>query len=126
MYADRGSRRVSGSERRIRTHVRALRLSDDELHQLNIRAAAAGLTVGTYLRTVALGDAGPRARRRPIIERELLAKLLGQLGKMGSNLNQIAFAANRGDELDRIALRRGLADVASLRVAVLEVLGRAP
>lgn len=126
MYANKGERRISGSEKRIRTHVRALRLSDDELHKLNIRAAEAGLPIGTYLRVVALGSAGPRARRRPIIEREHLARLLGQLGKVGSNLNQLAAASNAGDLVYKTSLARSLADLAAMRGAVLEVLGRAP
>lgn len=126
MSAEPGDRRISGSEKRIRTHVRALRLCDDELHKLNIRAAEAGLPVGTYLRLMALGEAGPRARRRPVIERELLARLLGHIGKVGSNLNQLAAAANSGDLVYRGRLERGLTDVAAMRLAVMAVLGRAP
>lgn len=126
MYAEHGERRTSGSDKRIRTHVRGVRLSDEELHQLNRRAATAGLPVGTYLRVQALGSAGPRAQRRPVIEKEILARLLGHLGKVGSNLNQLAAAANSGDPVQRSSLEHGLADLAAMRRAVLEALGRQP
>ncbi len=99
--------------------------SDDELLELTTRAQAAGLPIGTYLRVTALGSAGPRARRRPIIERELLARVLGHLGKIGSNLNQLASSTNAVGVLDRSKLDRGLADVAEMRLAILEALGRA-
>lgn len=35
-------------------------------------------------------------RRKPTYDVELLSKILGQLGKIGSNLNQIAKTANSG------------------------------
>jgi len=126
MYANDGDRRASGSEKRIRTHVRALRLSDDELTELSARASTAGLPIGTYLRLMALGSAGPRAQRRPLIERELLARLLGHLGRVGNNLNQLAAAANSGEGIRQAGLDRGLRDLAEMRQAVLEALGRTP
>jgi hypothetical protein len=119
-------RKISGSETRQRAHVRGVRLTLQEDAMLNAKAQAAGISVGAYIRATALGDAGPRSRRRPIIERELLARLLGHLGKVGSNLNQIAAAVNSGDELDQLGLTRGLADVAAMREAVFEALGREP
>ncbi len=45
-----------------------------------------------------LGDSpGPRTRRNPGPDMVLLAKVLGQLGKTGSNLNQIAHRLNEYD-----------------------------
>lgn len=124
MMTDANERRVSGSETRRRVHVRAVRLDDGELQFLSRRAQEAGLTIGAYIRRTSLGDAGPRARRRPIIERELLARLLGHLGKVGSNLNQIAAAVNSGEEIDRDHLAQELANLAKLRGAVMDALGR--
>ena len=51
-----------------------------------------GSSVGAFLRALALGDAGPRAVRTPPVERKELARLLGHLGKVGSNVNQLAHA----------------------------------
>ena len=59
-------------------------------------AREAGLRIGGYLRALALGSAGPRAVKRPAVEREQLARLLGELGKLGSNVNQIAKMVQHG------------------------------
>ena len=72
----------------------AVRFLDEEHAAIQAKADAAGLSFGAYLRTCALGDAGPRARRSPTINRELAAHAIAELNKAGSNLNQIAHAVN--------------------------------
>ena len=62
-------------------------------------AEQAGLSVGAFLRALALGNAGPRAVRRPPVERKELARLVGHLGKVGSNINQLAHGFNRDRHL---------------------------
>jgi hypothetical protein len=88
-------------------------------------AAKAGLSVGAFLRTQALGDAGPRAVRRPPIERKELARLLGWLGKHGSNVNQLAHAYHRMGKFpgfaELVAIRK---EVAEMREALMKALGR--
>ena len=85
----------SGSETRQRSAAPArMRLSADERAQLEAAAERAGMTLGAYMRHQCLGTSGPRAVRRPPVERAALAQLLGQLGKVGGNLNQIARALN--------------------------------
>ena len=92
---------------------------------INNTASRVGLSVGAYLRALALGSAGPRAVRRPPVERKELARLLGHLGKVGSNLNQLAHAYNRdgsvpgADELNAIRQQVG-----ELRDALMAALGR--
>ena len=71
-----------------------MRLDDEECAAVQIRAEKAGLSMAAYLRACALGDAGPRARRSPTINRELAAHAIAGLNKAGSNLNQIAHAVN--------------------------------
>lgn len=62
------------------------------------------MTVSAFMRHQCFGTAGPRAVRRPPVEWKALAQLLGELGKCGSNLNQIARALNQGrDEPPRLA-----------------------
>lgn len=90
----------SGSERRQRTgHPAQMRVTPEERAQLEARAERTGMTVSAYMRHQCLGEAGPRAVRRPPVERAALARLLGQLGKCGSNVNQIARALNSDREL---------------------------
>ncbi len=57
-------------------------------------AAKAGLSVGAYLRALALRYPGPRSVRRPLPGQAELVRLLGHIGKIGSNVNQIAKIAN--------------------------------
>jgi hypothetical protein len=78
------------------------------------------------MRAAALGDAGPRAVRRPPIERKELARLLGHLGKVGSNLNQLAYAFNSRGRVPALAeLTAMRQQVGELRNALMAALGRA-
>lgn len=117
----RGRRRVEDAKRSFVS----VRCTADERLLIDTAAARAGLTIGAYLRTLAFGKAGPRAKRRPPIERVELARLLGELGKIGSNVNQIAHAYNsrgRTPELgELVALKRAIEQV---RDALMTALGR--
>ena len=86
-------RNTPRSEARQRAARVTVRFLPDEHAELEARAAAAGLSPSAYLRACALGDAGPRARRSPTVERSLAAQAIAELNKAGSNLNQIARAA---------------------------------
>ena len=82
------------SETRERVKRKTIRFLDEEFTAIEAKAAAASLSFGAYLRSCALGDAGPRAQRSPSLDRELAAKAIAELNKAGSNLNQIARAVN--------------------------------
>lgn len=117
----RGRKRVEVA----RTKLIPVRCTADERAAIKAVADKAGLSVGAYLRAAALGDAGPRAVRRPPIERKELARLLGHLGKLGSNLNQLAHAFNsRGRVPALIELDRIRGDVREMRDALMAALGR--
>ena len=88
--------RRSGSEIRQRGAPVSIRFTADERNALDAAAERAGLSVGAYVRTVVLGAPGPRAARRPPVERRELARLLGEVGRLGGTANQLAHAANRG------------------------------
>lgn len=87
-------RNTPRSEARQRAARVTVRFLPDEHAELEARASAAGLSPSAYLRACALGDAGPRARRSPTVERSLAAHAIADLNKAGSNLNQIARAVN--------------------------------
>ena len=117
----RGRKRVSDAK----NSFISVRCTAEERSKIDDAARQAGLSIGAYLRSLALGSAGPRAVRRPPIERKELARLLGHLGKVGSNLNQLAHAFNRErripglDELNAIRQKVG-----ELRDALMKALGR--
>ena len=86
----------SGSENRQRVHVARIRLDDAEMEKLEELASASGLTIGAYFRAAALKTAGVRARPRPPVDRELLARTSADLYRVGNNINQIAHALHIG------------------------------
>jgi hypothetical protein len=118
-----GRRKVKDPKARIST----IRWTADQYAAVTASADAAGLAVGAFLRTVALGSPGPRAVRRPPVQKRELARLLGLMGNLTGTVNQIAKAYNstqvRPGFAEIIAIRR---DVADMRAALMTALGREP
>jgi len=117
----RGRKRVDDAK----TSFISVRCTAKERLKIDEAARASGLSIGAYLRALALGDAGPRAVRRPPVERKELARLLGHIGKVGSNLNQLAHAFNRDGRVPGLAelnVIRG--HVIEMRNALIKALGR--
>ena len=103
----------------------AVRCSAAEYAAISAAAAQAGHSIGAYLRTAALGTAGPRAVRRPPVEKEALARLLGEIGKLGSNVNQLARVANTtGDQPVLAELAAARSAIEDMRSALMKALGR--
>jgi hypothetical protein len=101
-----------------------LRCTDHERTAIQAVAEQAGFSVGALLRLLALGSAGPRAVRKPPVERAELARILGALGKIGSNINQISKAVHTTRNLPSWSeLAEIKADIAEMRAAVLRALG---
>ena len=114
-----------GSDTRKRTFAVTTRYDPSEFAELDEAASKAGLTRASYQRVQSLSSPKTRSTRRAPIERELLARLLGQLGKIGSNLNQIARAANMGMGV-RAELAAVLGELRNLIPPLMRALGRAP
>jgi hypothetical protein len=117
---------MSGTEKRARSEHLTVRLSKDERAAIDAAADRAGLTAGSYARQAMLGAPAPRQVRRPPVERKELARLLGELGKIGGNLNQLARAANTGSLVYGTEIETALGGLAEVRTAILKALGRAP
>ena len=83
-------RGASGSEKRQRPHIVAVRLNGPERAELAARADRVGLSMPAYIRHQALDAAPPRQRPRPTVEVAMLARLLGQVGQMGGAVNEMA------------------------------------
>lgn len=113
----------SGSEKRQRKAVKLIRFSDQELAEIEEAASRAGLTFSSFGRAKMLGSVPVGSVRRPPIERELLARTLGQLGKVGSNLNQIARAAHL-DRSDRAEIMDAVIELRGLLPQITEALGQ--
>ena len=118
----RGRRRVEDARTRL---IPAIRCTEQERAAIKAAADKAGLSVGAFLRASAIGKAGPRSVRRPPVERKELARLLGHLGKVGSNLNQLAHAFNRNGRVPGLSELSAIRQqVGELRNALMTALGR--
>jgi hypothetical protein len=116
----------SGSEKRQRGKGAILvRMLPDERAAVEQKARVVGLSLASFLRTCGLGTPGPRARRSPPVNAEVLARATAALNKVGSNLNQIAHVLNAGG--NTVTTQQCFAALAETRAAVaciLEIVGR--
>ncbi len=90
---------ASGTEKRQRTIQRSTRFTRDEFNRIAAKADNCGLGFAAFLRAAGLdGDAGQRAQRRPPVDHKVLRQHLGEVGRLGNNINQIARALNSGEK----------------------------
>jgi len=74
--------------------------------------------------TEALSTNSPiSVRKRKIPGADVLAAILGELGKIGSNINQLARSANRYEYVDPEALNRALTDLAAIKKLLFKLIG---
>lgn len=110
---------------RAKTSFVRVRFDLEARARLDAKAAAAHMTLSDYIRSITSGPGGPRARRKPPVEVRELARVLGELNKWGSNVNQLARVANTHGELPAL---RALYDIIALlrenRRDLLKALGR--
>lgn len=117
----------SGSEKRVRNlHLPPVRVSAEELERIAAAAAEVRLALSSYIRETLLGSPAPRAVRKKPPDHRVLSRLLGELGHVGSNLNQLAHAANAGIDVHVTALGSALDDLKSVRDALMRALGEEP
>lgn len=109
-----------------------LRLSKPELALLKQRAIAIGVSAGEYVRHQLFGSDRSIRRtrgRNPVVDQDALGRVLSMLGRTraGSNLNQLAKAANCGalilDDEARAVLLEACADIREIRRLLMRALG---
>jgi hypothetical protein len=79
-------------------------------------------SVASLFRTTPAQSRTPRAVRRPTIDHKAVAQVLGQLGKIGSNINHLAHYAHLGRYQEN-SIEVALRDLSELRHACLHALG---
>lgn len=114
----------SGTDTRKKTFLVTSRYDPDEFAELDDAASKAGMTRASFQRVQSL-TTKPKTRstRRAPIERQLVAKVLGQLGKIGSNANQIAHAAHLG-QADRSEILHMVQEMRAVLPTLYHALGR--
>lgn len=116
--------RGSGSETRKRPAVLQARFTAEEAAGVRAKADRAGMTVGSLIRSAVLSAEPPRATRRPSVNHQAVARMLGELGRVAEAFRQAAKAADpaRSHALIDAAAR----DLSELRTVCFEALGREP
>lgn len=119
---------ATGTEKRQRQQVISFRVDPVEYERIRAEADRGGVTIGTFARDVLIGAQAPRRVRRPPAEKADLVRILGELGKIGSNVNQLAAKANIGAlrVLDPMALAQLQDDLDEMRDDLMRALGRQP
>ncbi len=115
---------MAGSDKRQRGKIIASRCLDEEFTAIAAKADKAGLAVGAFMRAAALGEGGPRAQRRPPIDHKALRQYLGQVGRLGNNINQIARALNSGEKAKLPELQQVLRACLDILNAIKAALGK--
>jgi hypothetical protein len=116
-------------DKRQRNNVLQTRANDEERDAIKARADRLGLSVGTLLRQLALSLPMPaRAVRYTRLEINLIVQAIGELGKIGSNINQYAKSRNMGRESDSLdlAMEAACRDILEMRLPFMQALGQEP
>ena len=102
-----------------------VKLTDIELELLNQKAEMAGTSKAEYLRNLLIGTP-MKVRYEIVADMQDLRKLVGEYGKIGSNLNQIAKYFNTGGERSLAMedeIRQCISELFVLRKEVLRLVG---
>lgn len=115
----------SGTEKRKRTYILPVRLDEAERRNLEERAEKTGCSKAALVRYGLFRTPPPRAVPRPTVQHKAVAQLLGELGKIGSNVNQLAKHANAG-RYQSNSIDLALRTLLELRAECLKALGQDP
>jgi len=114
----------SGSENRKRQITLKARFNDQEAALIKEQADRAGVSVAAVIRYAVLDQTPLRKSRAPTVNHEKAAQLLGVLGQCAAALRQAAEADQNGKNAAQIEAAHR--DLAEMRVALFEALGREP
>ena len=102
-----------------------VRMTADLYEILSNDAAAAGLSKGEYIRRLIV-HSHPTLKPEIVFNDQRILKVLGDLGKVGSNLNQIAHHLNGGGMItDNLCsdIRVALVELSKMRNKIKEMAG---
>ncbi len=111
------------SEVRQRTLIINFRVLPEERDVFEDRCQASGLSKSDYFRKKCLDEAPLRKRKALPVDVELLTRYLGQVGRIGNNLNQVAKGMNQGFLPSANELNETVQDIKELRAVIRKALG---
>ena len=110
-----------------REHRVTIRLTDTEFSIIENTAEQADMTISEYMRKQIM-EGQVNTKFEIVADVKEIKKLIGELGKIGSNLNQIARALNEyGTPYNALSVevRAAISDLAALKFEVLRKVGDA-
>ena len=114
----------SGSEKRQRCMTLSARFNQREADAIREAADRAGVSVAALIRHAVLAAPLPRGTRRPTVNHEVAARLLGEIGKLAGSLRAAAQTAKVPP--DDPHLSAALRDLAEMRSVCFQAMGREP
>ena len=108
-----------------REHRVTIRLTDTEFSIIENAATQAEMSISEYMRTQTM-EGKVNARFEIVADVDQIKKLIGEFGKIGSNLNQIARYFNQGGILSsemRSEIRKSLRDIYEMKYEVMKMAG---
>ena len=108
-----------------REHRVTIRLTDTEFSIIENAATQAEMSISEYMRTQTM-EGKVNARFEIVADVNQIKKLIGEFGKIGSNLNQIARYFNKGGVLSsemRNEIRKSLRDIYEMKYEVMKMAG---
>ena len=105
-----------------RPFILTVRFNEQEKAALAEKASHAGITRSDFIRLATLNTPPPRGRRVPSVNEKMLAQVLAQLGKIGSNVNQLAHYAHL-DKFQPHSIELAMRDLHEMRHVLMQALG---
>ncbi len=98
-----------------------IRVTASEKQKIATLAESANADFSEFVRSAALNKK-PKKKPEASGDRRALIEALGELGKIGSNINQIARSSNRGRTLDEKVITHALNQIAEIGDIIREIL----
>ena len=108
-----------------REHRVTIRLTDIEFSIIENAAEQAEMSISEYMRTQTM-EGNVTARFEIVADVDEIKKLIGEFGKIGSNLNQIARYFNQGGIISsemRKEIKKSLRDIYEMKYKVMKMAG---
>ena len=108
-----------------REHRVPIRLTDTEFSIIENAAEQAEMSISEYMRTQTM-EGRVNARFEIVADVAEIKKLIGEFGKIGSNLNQIARYFNQGGIIStemKNEIRKSLRDIYEMKYEVVKMAG---
>ena len=108
-----------------REHRVTIRLTDTEFSIIENAAEQAEMSISEYMRTQTM-EGQVNARFEIVADVAEIKKLIGEFGKIGSNLNQIARYFNQGGIIStemKNEIRKSLRDICEMKYEVMKMAG---